>query len=127
MIVMEYITMARGVLKKVIPWSEEELTSKLNDDYKKLEEEKNELIFSLEKVEKELILTLDNHEKKEQFIKAKVIINKDFNCHVDMYFYFESEDKWEKSTLNFNQKIVLNRDNEEKLKKSPPLEIDFTL
>ena len=124
---MHYLYQARSLLKRVIPWSEEELRKGLDADYKKLEEEKKNLLFTLDKVEEELYLTLDKHEHKEQFVKAKVIINKAFICHVDMYFYFKDEDRWEKSVISFSTKIVLDMEDRMKLENAPPLEIDFML
>ncbi len=125
--IVNSIKLARTLLKTIIPWSEQELQEALAYDYKKLKEDKQNTIFSLEKIEKELRIIIDANKDKEHFVKAKVVINKDFICHADIYFYFSDEDKWKKSVIDFNKKVVLDDEYREKLEMAPPLEIDFTI
>ena len=112
----------RTVLKYIIPWSKEDIEKDLDRDYAELRADK---AFTLEKLEKELREVLETHENRDFFVKAKVIIDEDYSCHVDAYFYFKTEDRWEQLMIPFDKKIDLNEQDKEKLKLAPPLEIDF--
>ena len=77
-------------------------------------------ILTLEELDEELTMLINGHEYRDNFVKAKIIVNSDYSCHIDMYFYFSETDQWEKSTLEPEQTIFLDG-------ATVPLEIDFTL
>ncbi len=77
-------------------------------------------LITLEELDEELTELLNNYEHKANFVKAKIIVNDDYSCHIDMYFYFSELDQWEKSTLELEQTVSLENT-------AVPLEIEFTL
>jgi len=115
---------ARTLLKHILPWSKEELEQDLDRDYAQLRDDK---AFTLSKLEKELREVLETHENRNFFVKAKVIINENYRCYVDVYFYFKTDDRWEQLVIPFDKKIHLNENDKKKLETSPPLEINFKL
>lgn len=121
---INYIEKARTTLKHIVPWSKEELHRDLDEDYAQLRADKS---FTLDKLEKELKEVLGTHNHRDFFVKAKVIIEKNHSCHVDAYFYFKEDNRWEQLVIPFDKKIDLDEKYKEKLELSPPLEIGFTL
>jgi len=128
---IEFIVGARKVLKKIIPWNENEIRNDLEKDYTNLKKNQKEYamenIFILQNVEEEIISILNTSSDKDNFKKAKIIIDENYQVKVDMYFYTEKNDNWEKSIIEFKKSIVLNTEDDKKLKIAPPLEINFTL
>lgn len=128
---MDYFLKAREVLKHIVPWDEDEIRDDLKKDYEKLKVDKKTYTmkngFTLKKLEQKLLEILNEDSNKKNFKKAKIIVDKNYKAVADMYYYFEAEKKWEKSTLEFENTIILSNEDEQKLEGAPPLEYDFTL
>jgi hypothetical protein len=121
----------RTALKHIIPWDEDEIRNDLEKDYVNLEKDKKNYLmkngFTLKNVEEKIISILDVNLYKNDFKKAKIIIDENYQVKIDMYFYTEKDNNWKKSVIEFENSIVLSSEDDEKLKNAPPLEIDFTL
>ena len=122
---------AREVLKQIIPWDENEIRNDLEKDYANLEKDQKKYAmengFTLKNVEEKIISVLNTSLDKDDFKKAKIIIDENYKVKVDMYFYTEKDNNWKKSIIEFENSIVLSSKDDKKLKSAPPLEYDFNV
>ena len=128
---IEFIWTTRNFLKKIIPWDESEIRNDLEKDYANLKKVQEEYVmensFTLQNIEEKIISILNTSSDKDDFKKAKIIIDENYQVKIDMYFYTEKDNNWKKSIIEFQNSIVLNSEDDKKLKIAPPLEINFTL
>ncbi len=128
---MDIFLKAREVLKHIIPWDENEIRNDLEKDYVNLEKDQKKYAmengFTLKNVEEKIISILNTSIDKDDFKKAKIIIDENHQVKVDMYFYTEKDNNWKKSIIEFENSIVLSSEDDEKLKSAPPLEYSFTI